>query len=264
MFQGVCRDIQCDRTQYLSFDGNCELNPEPHKNQDCYMIFYKNTPLDFRLLKLNVKSLMEQPMNATDIEMYAKESDTDKRYVEYFIIKLLVEYLNYVKDVLSLFQSRLVRMYGFDMLIELVSYDESLFNGQYRIEVPNKDSGGKDVLVKLKTDFPKDTESCVNKDMVYVDHLLACPFVQLKFEEVHMNFINGSLIFLDTYNMSLPPLKYRIENENILICLSDYVVVYDKLPEMARNKELATLIFTEISAKHLISLQCICVLLTLF
>ena len=264
MFQGVCRDIQCDRTQYLSFEGRCELNPEPHKNQECYIIFLKHTPLNVRLLKLNIKSLMKQSMNATNIEMYAKESDTDKRYVEYFIIKILVEYLNYVKGVLSMFLSRAVRMYGFDMLTELVSYNVSLFNGQSRIEVPNTDSGGKDVLVKLKTDFPKDTESCINKDMVYVDHLLTCPFVQLKFEELLMNFINGSLIFLDTYNMSLPPLKYRIENENILICLSDYVVVNDKLPEMARNKELATLSFTEISAKHLISLLCVCVLLTLF
>ena len=118
--------------------------------------------------------------------------------------------------------------------------------------------------MKLETDSPKDTESCVYKDMVYVDHLLACPFVQLKFEELHTNFINGSLIFLDAYNMSLPPLKYRIENESILICLSDYLVVYDKLPEMSRNKELATLFFTEISAKHIISFLCVCVLLALF
>ena len=139
MFQGVCRDIQCDRTQYLSFEGSCELNPELHKNQECYMMFLKHTPLYFRLLKSNVKSLMKQPMNVTDIEMYAKESDTNKRYVEYFIIKLLVEYLNYVKDAPSSFQI----LYGFDMLIELVSYNVSLFNGQSRIEVPNADSGGK-------------------------------------------------------------------------------------------------------------------------
>ena len=142
MFQGVCRGIQCDRTQYLSFEGSCELNSELHNNQECYMIFLKHSPLDFHLLKSNVKLLMKQPINATDIEMYAKETDTNKRYIEYFIIKLLVEYLYYAKDVLSVFQSREVRMYGFDMLIELVSYTVSLFNGKSRIAVPNTDSGG--------------------------------------------------------------------------------------------------------------------------
>ena len=259
MFQGVCRDIRCDPTHYMSFEGNCDLNPE-YKNPECYILHFKIKPLDFRLTISYLRSFQTllASLNATDVEMFYKEIDTDKGSVDYFVIKVLTEYLSYAKEAITLLQ-KLELLFDFDMQIELGSYNVSLYNSKIRMEASNTITGSKDVLKKLKLDFPKDTESCVDKDIVYVDHLIACPFVQLTLKELQMNFINGSLFFLDTYNMSLPPLKYRIENESILICISDYEAIYEKLPVMVGNKEIAPRFFSEISAKNLLSLLCVCV-----
>ena len=258
MFQGVCRDIQCDQTQYLSFEGSCVLKSD-YANPLCYILLLKLTPLDyFRLSKSFAKSIADhlmQDMNSTAIEIYAKETVNDDAQVEYVIFKLLTDSVSAASTAISLLQGE-SNIFGSGMRMQLVSYNISLFNGQLRLEVPSKHFETRDVLVKVGYNVSTETDSCIDKSIVYADNLLKCKFVQLKFTEIQMSFINGTLVFLDINSTSLSWLDYRHVNDSILICLRDYKVIYESLPEIAKNE--TPRFFTEISLKNLISLLCVC------
>ena len=254
----MCRDIQCDRSQYLSYQGTCDTNRR-YQNPECYLAFFNFTPYDFQLSisRLNfIVPYLDQSVNTTDFQMSYKESDTKSGIVEYYIIKYLTNSVEQTKETLSMLRNR-VHAFGFDVNVELVSYDSPIFillNGESSSELPDKT-----ILVKVATSFPKDTEGCINKDIINVDYLLLCPFVELKSEELHMEVVNGELFFLDNINISIPTMNFRQENGNIFVCLTDYERIYEILPEIiSKKKETAARFLGETSAKNLLSFLCVC------
>ena len=267
MFQGVCRDIQCDQTRYLSFNGSCTQKPE-YQNPLCYMLGLKFTPLNNGFLSKSVlnaitTSLVEQS-NIIDADVYAKETESNDDFLDYFIVKGITNSVTFASETISRFHNRSVKFgAGMTFLIQLVSHNVSLFNGQPTLEVTSGRFGTNDVLLKIGQHaadiIPAKTDSCTNKTIVHVDYLLKCPFIHLKFTELRIKIMNGNLLFQDINMTSLSWLEYRHVNDSVFICLSDYKRILENLPDIGKSQEETARFFTEISLKNLLSLLCVSV-----
>ena len=151
------------------------------------------------------------------------------------------------------------------LLSEEVFYDMSLFNGNPIVKVPSSNCKAKDVLKRL--DFQPiglnqdDLNPCTDKELAHVDQLLDCPFVRhTDNTELRTKPDNYVLVFQDMNVSALSPWEFRRENNIFLICLSQYLKIFDALnmSEINTDTKKEARFLNEMSVKNLLSLTCVC------
>ena len=157
---------------------------------------------------------------------------------------------------------------GMTLNVEIVSLNFQTSRDQSEVEVTSIDLTNNVILKKLEIPpehLQQHGSACDDKESILVDKLLECPFIKLDYTDFRMSILNGYLLFEDIDVKPFSRLRYREVNSSILICPSDYLKIYETMPEKARVPRESARFINEISSKNLVSLICICTsILSLF
>ena len=264
----MCRDIQCDDTRYLYFDGSCALKSQ-YENPLCYMMSFKLSHttngefIPWNMAEGVINSMKEVDLGEwqvefLDIEVYIKESESDNNLVEYIIFNGLTDNVTIAGNILIAFENDIsYSAAALNMLLEVVAYNITYFNGQYSHELPRiQMEPVHDTLVKLEIEGG--SNKCFNKTLVFTRKLIQCPFVQLKLAELDINITNGYLFFQEINTTVFSWSEYKLNSDSVFLCLSDYKRIYANLPKRSIRTIEIPRFLNEVSLKNLLSLICVC------
>ena len=289
VFQMKCLLIMCDNHRHLENQECLQMNSPDNNNAFCYAVFIKLTPAvganfttqqikerDHQLaIQFAFKDVLGDKTDTIDeFSLYIKTTYTaGQRFINYVIVRMslkdnvafpgkyilsdLIKKLHHAPLNVELPTGRLA------FISEFVAYDVSLFIDIFKLfeKVPNKDGTGYDLVETIQMQeqllFPR-TSNCSQKNKVTFDMLHVCPFVEISREDLPTNItvVSRDLIINESFIYKIiPDFEYRYNSKSVFLCLSDYKIINEAMPQIASiNRSLTSLS----GPKEILSLVCVC------
>ena len=248
----LCLDIFCHGDRYLANE-ECIIDPT-QADIPCYSVYVKLTPanLDSRLyLEIVQKPYFHQSIQSIFIEVIPNFFEAIIKFDIYF--KRSVLYTMKIADYLMVNIKLIPRSNKTDILNYIVNNLHTKTVEVYVIEVPlhlycecvvynaiQKDvstseisNAGLEILENIGTKFFSEeyNDTCRHKESILFRKVHVCPYVNITFTELSMMIVKGRLYITETSReqIEFSPWEYELKGDNIVMCLTDYRSIYDKL-----------------------------------
>ena len=143
--------------------------------------------------------------------------------------------------------------------VELVSYNITDQKNETIITVPKQNQMPIDILKRSRTkQIGNNTLSvCLSDEVDPFKKVDLCPHIKTSFDEIPMTLENDFLYAPG--NLTLSMWEYAIHGNDILICLDEFEILYEKLTTpFTDTKPSGTMKNDRVRPKQLLSLVCVC------
>ena len=265
-----CRDILCDQSRYLIYDATCGMLDNLTSDYLCFDLFIKMTPTgNISIVPQTIDKYMLYKVipQSRHIQLLFPESSPVSTIFNYFLVHI-IRYGDewFVMKIEKLHNSK-VKMNVSGILTEFyveIGLFEVSENALYdEVFVTNQENTSKvDVFRTTKLEVtPYSKSVCPPKRSYTFDRLLYCPFIKLGFDELTVTMENGFLSFWRKSLILITLLKwqYRLTGEGFLICLEDYLLINNALPDAVtfdgpENESVSG----QVGPKRMLSFICVC------
>ena len=242
----VCRDVLCHTGRVLK-NGACS-NKKKNKKKICSSIDIQLFPghdlevYDRFATALDLKHMLQYVnphLKGTIKDFILFYKTNDMYHLQYMVVRIVSEFSNRnsMFDFLDLMVSTphiaVQVMFERDMLfaVKLAMLNMDVFKHTAKLYVPNISDMSVDELVSRVNV----SGTCTYNETLQVNKLHICPFVKLGMNEISVTLENDFLFVQDISSDKLfktfSKWEYEIHEDNIYICLEDYLDIYYMMAE---------------------------------
>ena len=265
----LCQDVMCYAGLPL-YNGECDVYNQNLEENACFSIFIKLTPTQNVALLTNFLLCDEETFTRSlrkcfDEELGITNNSTGFLYfrkldhfshIDYLVIYAVFGFSSHSEKVYKV--KRLIEKKYFTFIplqVESLSFDLKLELSVYNLNF--SDFNFPDVAAELhvttdfRTSFDTLTETfdsssvrsamCSANEKIALTRLHLCPFVKIPVRALSMKITNGFLCVYEDSDSSkivkvLPKWDYDINDNNILMCLDDYLDLYNAIPAQTSDE----------------------------
>ena len=251
-------------------------------NIQCYSVFIKLKPFDAKsTLSFNlvhqtyfhptVEHLFRQSVPEFDetVSKFEILYKRNKRYptksVDYLIVNMhLSPSINNETDTLNVCVDNIHQRMKTIVVGELRMplYTEFVFvdkTGKKDIVGTDSSNVAADDLISVYSMPNRDhnTNTCLDKNVIPVRKPHICPYIKISFKDLPLKIDNGVLSVSEStsYHITFSQWEYEQMDDYLLICLKDYMFIYDAMPEYHIQREKTT---HYVHPKQMLALVCVC------
>ena len=280
-----CRDLLCSTGREL-VNKICLLRVSPNNNK-CYSVFIKMTYVGeladmladagtdetfLDTIELRLAALIEGFNDkASRFDVFIKrKSVSSVELVEYIVVHVIFAPSDKGNDIQNKIEYKLHKQtvsihyfeIPFSFLTELVSYNVTVHETETVITVPNTDH--KSTADILKMFYTKQLDNnknniCSFEEVDSFKRIDLCLHIKTSFDEIPMTLENDFLYVPG--NLTLSKWEYGIHGKDVLICLDNFEVLYEKLTSSVTENS-RSINNEQAHPKQLLSLVCVCLSIT--
>ena len=193
-------------------------------------------------------------------------------YALYSVLELSVELYASGVDIISVMIRKLHNMWTVEsqilkMFSEFVHASKEYSETELKLRIWNNDSGAFDFL-SGNFIFPPvfdnhTTRRCNQTDLILLDRLHVCPIIRLNYTEMNIKIVDETFLLINESYVRevIPKWEYRADNVSVLICLSQFISIYNSMSKSITSVEPDAKEVV-IGLKQYLSFGCVCLSLT--